>query len=80
MAAKKKVSAKKKPAKRKSAVKRKYAPGRKKGAKKPAKRKKSNAGTAKLKKIVAQAKTIYKDGKSGMKWTSAVKKAAKSMK
>lgn len=47
--------------------------------KKKASKAKSNKGTAKLKKIVAKAKTIYKGGKGGMKWTSAIKKAAKQV-
>ncbi len=42
-------------------------------------RKKSNKGTAKLKKITAKAKTIYKGGKGGMKWTTAIKRAAKQV-
>jgi hypothetical protein len=41
--------------------------------------KKSNKGTAKLKKIVARAKVIRK-GSPAMKWTSAIKKAAKELK
>lgn len=48
-------------------------------AKKKATRKgKSNAGTAKLKKIVAKAKQIRK-ASPAMKWTSCIKKAAKAM-
>ncbi|WP_080056727.1 hypothetical protein [Spirosoma aerolatum] len=45
----------------------------------PKKRKSRSSGTAKLKKIVAKAKTIYKKGKGGMKWTTAIKKAAKTV-
>ena len=41
------------------------------------KSRKSNKGTAKLKKIVAEAKKIYKGGKSGVKWTTAISRAAK---
>lgn len=40
-------------------------------------KKKSNAGTAKLKKIVTRAKSIRKKGE---KWTNAVKRAAKELK
>lgn len=46
-------------------------------AKKSPAKKKANAGTAKLKKIVAKAKTLYKKGSGGMKWTTAVKRASK---
>lgn len=37
---------------------------------------KANAGTAKLKKIVAKAKTIYKAHPS-KKWTTCIKEASK---
>lgn len=40
-------------------------------------RKKSNKGTSTLKKITTKAKTLYKKGKGGMKWTTAIKRAAK---
>jgi len=48
--------------------------------KKTTKRKtgKSNAGTAKLKKIVAEAKRIYK-ANPRKEWTSCVKEAAKKI-
>lgn len=36
-----------------------------------------NKGTSKLKKIVAEAKKIYKSGKAGVKWTTAISRAAK---
>lgn len=39
---------------------------------------KSNAGTAKLKKIVAEAKRIYK-ANPRKKWTSCVKEASKKV-
>lgn len=48
----------------------------KKKVKKARKTGKANAGTAKLKKIVAKAKTIYKAHPS-KKWTSCIKEAAK---
>ncbi len=57
----------KKAAKRKPAAKKKAA-------------KKSNAGTAKLKKIVALAKTEYKKPSCKKKWTTCVKEAAKKLK
>lgn len=50
-----------------------------KAKKKSSKSGKSNAGTAKLKKIVAEAKRIRKDSPS-MKWTNAIKAAAKKVK
>lgn len=40
-------------------------------------KRKHNKGAAKLKKIVAKAKKIYKKGH--MKWTSAIKQAAKKV-
>lgn len=39
--------------------------------------KKTNKGAAKLKKIVAKAKKIYRKG--SMKWTTAIKMASKKV-
>lgn len=36
-----------------------------------------NKGTAKLKKIVAEAKKLYKKGETGRKWTACIKEAAR---
>jgi hypothetical protein len=38
------------------------------------------ANTSRMKLISAEAKLIYKDGKGGMKWTSAIKKASDKLK
>ncbi len=50
-----------------------------KKVKKARKTGKANAGAAKLKKIVAKAKVIRKASPS-MKWTNAIKAAAKALK
>lgn len=42
-------------------------------------KRKANKGTAKLKKITARAKKIYKE-KPNMKWQNAMKQAAKELK
>jgi hypothetical protein len=42
-------------------------------------RKHHNKGTAKLKKITAEAKKLYKHGETGRKWTACVKEAAKKL-
>ena len=79
MAIKKKAAPKKAATKKKAAPKKK-AVAKKKAAPKKTAAKKNNAGTKKLKQITTRAKAIYKGGKNGMKWTSAIKKAAKELK
>lgn len=49
-----------------------------KKAKKPAKRKATNKGAAKLKQITTAAKKLYK-ANPRKKWTSCVKEAAKKL-
>jgi len=38
------------------------------------------ANTSRMKMISTEAKKLYNDGKGGMKWTSAIKKASDNLK